>query len=334
MRSDSDERRSVQAVRSALGKIPSELRAALGVRLPSPSGPVRRVVTTGIGASEGPARLLAHRLVSADYSAEFCAVSRFVLDPPAGDLLIVFSQGLSPNACLALGEGATFRDRWLLTSVGYGESSPERLERLNQLANRGAAPIFAPPGEETGMLVRWIGPTVATLLALRLAGSLGAPGCDEVALEDAPERYRPSHAAKLPDRVALVTAGVHVDEAYAHRWKILETLLVSDPSIWDVLQVAHGPLQALHADPHAIVTLERPRGNDLVGRLERTLDPGRHCLVRLRAENDDALAVIEHAAQIDSALLATLEARPRNLFAWPARGGDAPLYELGQDETR
>ena len=179
------------------------------------------------------------------------------------------------------------------------------------------------------MLVRWVGPTVATLVALRLAGTLGALNCPAALLRDAPRRYVAQQGDPLPDPLALVLAGVSPEEAHGHRWKILEALLGSDPPVWDALAVAHGPLQALHAHPRALLSFERPGGAALSTRLRDALARAETRIVRFEARADDALAPLEHAGQLDAALLATLVSKPRDLFDWPGRGRDAPLYDLG-----
>lgn len=320
---------SLAQVARAIEGIPRELARALDVPLPASKPSTKTIVTTGIGGSEGPARLLAFRLAQAGRSARFCCVSEFLTTPPAADLLIVFSQGLSPNGCLALDHTTKFRRSWVVTSVGYGPARPERLARLDRYRAGGVEPIVVPPGEEAPMLVRWVGPTVATLIALRLAGVLGAPGCTSASLSDAPRRYLAERADPLPEALALVLVGVSPEEAHGHRWKILEALLGSDPPVWDALAVAHGPLQALHARPRAILTLERPMGTSLSARLRDALARTNTRVLRFEASTDDALAPIEHAAQLDAALLATLASKPRDLFDWPGRGRDAPLYDLG-----
>lgn len=320
---------SLAQVARALESVPRELAGALDVELPVPSTPPRTIVTTGIGGSEGPARLLAWHLAQAGRAARFCCVSEFLVTPPGGDLLIAFSQGLSPNGCLALDAAAGFRNVWVVTSVGHGPSRPKRLARLDRLRRAGIRPIVVPPGEEAPMLVRWVGPTVAALMALRIAGALGAANCRAAVLADAPQRYRAQSADPLPNALAIVVAGVSPEEAHGHRWKILEALLRSDPPVWDALAVAHGPLQALHAHPRTLLTFERPSGQPLLARLEDALGRTDVKLVRFRARSDDALATVDHAAQLDAALLATLASEPRDLFDWPGRGRDAPLYDLG-----
>ncbi len=109
--------RSLALVAEARRALPDALARTLAVALPERPSDLARVVTTGIGASEGPARLLAQLLVENGLAARFHAASRFGGDTPHGDLLVVFSQGLSPNVLGALRCGERFRHVWLVTGL-------------------------------------------------------------------------------------------------------------------------------------------------------------------------------------------------------------------------
>lgn len=323
---------SLAALQSGVTNLPACLAAALEAELP-PLGKIpKRIVTTGIGSSEAPARILANALSESGIAARFCCASRFVLDPPGGDLLVVFSQGLSPNARLALGDDHGFANRWLVTSVCAEGADDEALSRVEALRARGVKTIVVPPAREHGMLVRIVGPTVATLVALRIGATLARDERMLAKLAEAPSVYRSTVEAGtvLGGPMALVTAGIPAESAHAQRWKLLEGLLVRDPPVWDVLQVAHGPLQSFHDWPMTLLVLEDARASSLVDRLNETLVPGRHRTIRLVTSRGDALSFFEHAASVDALLLATLEASPRDLYDWPARGADGPLYRIGE----
>jgi hypothetical protein len=312
------------------------------------------VVTSGIGASEGPARILAAQLAEAGFAARFHPVSQFSPRAPSADLLVMFSQGLSPNALLALGKQHAFAARWLVTSVGAAElglaqSAPaeSRSRRahkqplLRTLEARGITPIVVPPGDEPEALARFMGPTVAALTALRLSALLTGDRALAVRLAEAPAAYvaRPGASGSrastpaLSGALALITAGALAESAYAQRWKLLEALLGADPPVWDVLQFAHGPLQAFHDRPLTLLALEATAQSALIERLERTLVRPHHQLLRLRAELPAPLSFFQHTAQLDAFVLAQLELTPRDLFDWPGRHGDAPLYALGSEES-
>jgi creatinine amidohydrolase len=347
------EAQTLEYVRAAIASLPRELASALACPLPPLAQPPRSVLTTGVGASEGPARILAASLAEAGLAARFCPISRFVsrvgeparsglrapVAPELADLLVVFSQGLSPNARLALAPEHAFGARWLVTSLDVRSDgsdnacSARKRAALHKLLARDVRAIVIPPANEPEALARFAGPTVATLMALRLAALLSADRALALCLADAPSAYRVVRppVANLEGPLAVVSAGALPESAYAQRWKLLEALLAEDPPVWDVLQFAHGPLQAFNHRPLSLLVLESPGCADLVERLVRTLDPGCQRAIRLCASLPEPLSFFEQTAQLDALLLARLEAVPRDLFNWPGRHGDAPLYGLGED---
>jgi hypothetical protein len=299
-----------------LGALPAALVASDAVRLPASLGPT---TTTGIGASEAPARILAEALVARGVPSRFVPLSAFALTPPSGDSLVVFSQGLSPNAHLPLAAAERFARRYVVTSVDPSDGAA-----LEPFVAAGFTPLVAPPREERGLLVRLVGPVVAALLALRWGG-------EKITGAEAADAYRRGRARPgvVLEPSALVLAGVSPEHAHLYRWRLLETLLAGDPCMWDVLQIAHGPLQAFHDEACALLAFEHGSGAALVDRLEAILVPGRHVLHRLRAEAPcAACALFELVGVLDSCLVTTLRARPRELRLARFAGLDAPLYSL------
>jgi creatinine amidohydrolase len=172
----------------------------------------RPVVTTGIGASEGPARVLAWLLQHVvGLRAGFRPLSQLLAESPRREsaLLVLFSQGLSPNAQLALALAPRFHKLLVYTSVrpdaavvGRPEAAtpstpsprpPERpaersversAERSTSLAIRLAAAIRdgalvavlppTPPTVEDQLFLRVLGPAAATLAAVQLAAAWAA----------------------------------------------------------------------------------------------------------------------------------------------------------------
>lgn len=326
-----DAAHSLAYVRDAVATLPDALQTALNVALPTLQKPARTVITTGIGLSEGPARVLASTLAERGIAARFCATSSFIHEAPHADLLVQFSQGLSPNARLVARNSGNCGERVLVTSVDVHSAVDSIRAQLSELERAGFTLIVAPPTSEPNTLVRLIGPTVATLMALRLAAHVLADAPFAKRLESAPAAYRTQLRGDLLGKqpLALITVGVPSDVAYAHRWKLLEALLQGDPPVWDVLQFAHGPLQTFYDKPLTLLILERGQGSLLVPRLVSTLHSARHQVLHVTSVNDDVLSFFEHAAALDALFLARLTATPRNLFDWPARHGDTPLYGLG-----
>ena len=327
----SDLSRSAAYIQHAIRTLPAALSQASGVALPRLAQPLRRVISTGIGLSEAPARMLASLLADRGVCARFCVTSQVAEQGRADDLLIVFSQGLSPNARLALGDTPSVGTRWLVTSVEPGSATPAQAEFLAGCLARGVRPIVAPPPAEGGALVRLVGPSVAALIAMRLAASISADTDLTEQLREASGCYRalPVEAALDDGALALIAIGMHPEWVHAHRWKLLETLLREDPPIWEALQFAHGPLQTYYERRLTLLAFEAAGRSPLAERIERTLRPDRHRLVRISSALPPPLAFFEHAATLDALLLSAVQASGRDLFDWPARDADGPLYELG-----
>ena len=337
----------VRALLSARAQaIPLELARALERRGPFPRlPPGASVVVTGVGASEGPARYLALLLHAAGRRATFTPLSTFVLGDAAalGDALVIFSQGLSPNARLALRRAGAHRAAILFTSVVLGAAGGEVRACLEAFVRGGGQTIELPPDEESGTLVRLVGPAVALLAAARFAVSDGAP-IDEALFARLPDLAADASAradralAALPDlalhrRLAFVAAGSCLDGARGLPGKWLEGLGAAEPPLWDVLSTAHGPFQQLFDEEFTVVMLEHagaaPEERELFDRLACMLVPSRHAVLRLAAELPRPLGVLDHELLVTALLVRALSESSKDLGA--ALGPDAPLYGLGSD---
>lgn len=332
---------------AALPRHLGEALAAVEEELPAAPG---RVWVTGGGMSEGPARLLAALLTELGHCAEVVPLSEFAapaLERP-GDTLVLFSQGLAPNARFPLVHLGAFRHRVIVTSVRPDPEAPAGDARrlLAEAARQGARVVVLPPEDESGMLLRVVGPAIAGLAAALLCQGLaraagrgdwrevlaGVAGIYEEALAGRPE---PLLVGGEAAPIALVASGRYANACYGLRWKLLEGLLVADPPIWDALQVAHGPLPSFYERRQVIVALERAGAaheGPLLDRLGEALVPERHRLVRLPSGLPGALAWFEHDARLDALLVATLRARPVDLCDWPGRGRDGVLYGIAPPE--
>ncbi|MFT3771876.1 MAG: hypothetical protein QM820_41235 [Minicystis sp.] len=326
--------------------LPAEIARALALDAPSPALPRgASVVVTGVGASEGPARYLAHLLHRAGRRAVFTPLSAFVLGDTAalGDALVIFSQGLSPNARLALRRAPEHATAILITSTRIDAAPAEIRACLEAFARAGGRTIAIPPDEESGTLVRLVGPVVAMIAAARFAAPDGAP-IDPTALARLPDLAATAEAraadaiAALPPlalhrRLAFVAAGSSIDGAHGLRCKWLEGLGAPEPPLWDVLQIAHGPFHELFDEEATLVTLEHatapPVERELFDRLTRMMVPCRHAVLRLRAALPPPLGAIDHELLVTALLLRALRERSKDLGA--AMGSDAPLYGLGSE---
>ncbi|MCA9614243.1 MAG: hypothetical protein H6720_12650 [Sandaracinus sp.] len=317
------EHASYAEVQARLRSVAATLRALADTRLVETRDVAPHdTIVTGVGGSEGPARLFAWRL-----GARFLPLSSFAFGAPHASRLVVFSQGLSPNARLALTDPRAFDECLLVTAVDpVTHPEPEARAFAARLADAGARFVAHGPAVESGMLARFVGPTVAAAAGLRLAAALGGASFD--VLEAARVYDAPLDAPALGSPLALVAAGESVEALFGLRWKWLETF-GEDPHVFDVLASAHGPLQALYEKNATWLAFASVEVDPLVARLRDVL-PSSHVLHRVRVPSDPALAFFAATAWLDAALLATLRARPRDLRRWPGQGADAALYGLGR----
>lgn len=321
--------RSLALLRDRVGRIPDGIARDLARALPplgSTLSRARRFTATGTGGSEGPAQAFVAALQERGIAARFRPLSSFALDHEREGALVVFSQGMSPNARLALRHAGP--DTVLVTALDELGEGPG-YEALRAAAGRGALICPHGPSDEHGLLVRIEGPTRATLVGLRLAEVLAPRSAPPV---DLPARARRAFDAAAPalgqHAVALVTAGDAGPLAQGLRWKLLEALGIPDPPIWDVLQVAHGPLQQFYDTRATLLAVEGCDEAPLFDRLGAALVRERHELRRLTATLPHPWGWFEHDAQINAVVLATLTRRPRDLIDWPGKGRDGSLYEL------
>ena len=350
--------------------LPALLRAALSAPLPAlPWDParVRRVVTTGVGSSATNARVLATLLQEIGLAARFVPLTSFVAGAPrtaGADALVVFSQGLSPNARLALHELEAWAGVVLVTAVpppaddaevAGGDGPPSgalaaRQAMLASLAARGVVVQRIAAAEEYGTLLRVAGPMLGHAAALAVAqASARAAGrtatgllpatvdVDEVCarVADAPARLAREHADLGADAFeagcSFLASGTYVELLGNLRAKVVEGLLLPEPAVWDLLDFAHGPFQQVHARPWTLFALTRagaPGEAELLDRLESMLVAGRQRLVHWHSPLPGVLALLEHEALGNALVLRAIAERRVDQVGFPGRGEDRPLYDV------
>lgn len=346
--------------------VPHVVRHALACDEPPPRvglGGIRRVVTTGVGSSAAHARLLAHLLAEhVGHDARFRALGAFLEPAPEGscdDLLVVISQGLAPNARVALADLAAWRHVVVVTATDAGTARQRgRADAADLLAHLETVGVevrrIAAGLEEYGTLLRLTGPVAGFAAVVRYAAALAAgvgraqpwsdadPGRVAAAVAAATAAAGPLRAlaAEGVPSVAptLVASGAYAGLVDNVRAKLLEGLLVPAPAVWDLLDVAHGPFQQAFATPATFLALTRPdaaREEELLARLESMLDPSRHRLVRAAATLPFPWCVFEHEALVNELVLAGIAAGRIDQARWPGQGRDRPLYVIGSaDEAR
>jgi hypothetical protein len=289
-------------------------------------------VVTGVGGSEGPARLLVGALVRAGRPARFVPMSALIegtFEPSSNEALCLFSQGLSPNACAALATAVMFRDAFLFTST------PPEAPVLEGFVRAGGNVVFLPPPEESGSLLRVVGPAIAMLGAALFSGADPPRNLAEALEKAAADATR--IASTIPrDRLfsplAFVTSGENEGLARGLAIKWIEGLARPSPPTWDALEVAHGPFHAFYTETLLLVAVGPP--TPLFSRLEALLVPERHTLVRFETSMPFPYARLELEVAVNALFLKAFEAEPRDLFSWPSKGKDEALYGIASALSR
>jgi hypothetical protein len=334
---------SLALLRQRCAEVPDALVRQLDGPVEPPYWTPSRVVVTGAGLAEGPARLLARLLVQQlAVAARFVPLSAFVAQQaPAADQLIICSQRLSPNARLAMARVHDYADALLLTSQPDEASDAEEQRALIgwRMAGGQVAALALEP--ERGMLLRVVGPAVSSLAAIQLVAQWAKQAGQTLdwPLSAIPDAARGGFAAgqRVTEQIApqallygplaLITTGEYGELCHGLRWKLLEGLWRDVPPVFDALQFAHGPLQSLYHRAATLLALTQPGDDALMERLSQTLPP-HHQLIALPSALPSPLSLFAHSAALDALLCHALSQTLRDLSRWPGQGQDGPLYGL------
>ena len=351
----------LRAAALARAKLSDRLRAlpeaavqALESPLPPPSFDpltVRRIWVTGLGSSAAQARLLAHCLCEyAELDAHFLASGALSQTPPPhaeDDALLVFSQGLSPNARFALQAPEHWRALGLATAVSASNRDPARREIRDRVESAGGWLAEFPGEDEYDGLMRITGALTGLVTALRMAASLTrAAGRDtsalamegatlHAALRSAPtvlgERLSGLSTEARDAPVTLLASGQHAELSGNLQLKFLEGLLRPLPPAWELLDLAHGPFQQAFPRRNTFLALRRadaPEEASVLARLRESLDPGRHVVIELPATLTGPWALVEHEALLSEWVVAAMEREAIHPGDWPGRERETLLYHL------
>lgn len=334
-----------QRVDAVWGRLRAVLEGPVGgpVELPSAG-----VVVTGVGSSEAHARYLVGLLNEwTPVPAEFFPLGAFaepgVIGPSRSQRgLIVFSQGLAPNARLALDRAGEFAGTVLFTAatVAGQEAAgrPDRAALLERLLAAGARVEPFPIEDEYTLLVRVIGPAcgfgaarrfAAAVLGSRLGPASGlVEGLESIARGPWPARAAARMTVRIEEHrrgfVVLVPPSVS-GCAQNLAAKFVEGLYWPPPRIVETLELAHGTFQQLVERRAPVWVLgDDPLARRASAMLQQAgLQP---FALPLPAEPDAAPMAVE---LLFNDLVAHL-AREIGIdqVNWPGKGLDGPLYQF------
>lgn len=312
----------------------------------------QRFIITGTGSSEAHARYLATLFnLHTDRGAAYLPLSGFVDAPKsnfAGKTLIVFSQGVSPNAQIALSRRGDF-DHSILFSATTPEAAeaagkPDRAKLLREIQSDGGELVEFPLAEEYTTLIRFVGPMAGYLACLQFAGQFPqsrAPlPCSESLLPlletKAPNQLRDA-MCNLPSAFAggfnLITAAPISDYSQNLACKFMEGLYWNCPSISDFLQFAHGPFQQMNAQPKPVMILQGngPGEAEMVARsVDMLRGVGSNAYV-VSVDAPPLLSIFGFEAALNDAVFAAMRHLHVDQVNWPGKGRDDQLYGFCPD---
>ena len=313
----------------------------------------RRVVATGLGSSEAHARYLVWLLNRfTDIPAEFLPTGA-LLSPELGSYrdrtLVVFSQGLSAHARIALSRRSDFASTVLFTAASLEglrrSGKQDREDCLQALLTEGAEVIRFPLEDEYTLLIRVVGPALGFLAARIWVGAFAGntlPGDPQTVGAEAAAAFRGGwdagrqawprmEPAAFGQGFALLVSPDLSEYLQNLVFKFVEGLFHPAPDLQELLQFAHGPFQQLTASPRPVVVLHRT--GDLEGEqlrriraLCRTASLECHATVSGLVSRTDLL-VFEAEGLFAEPLLQGVEHEGIDQVSWPGRGWDGPLYD-------
>jgi creatinine amidohydrolase len=338
-----------------LAAVPATLAAMLE-RGPAPLSPRTlagtRFIVTGTGSSEAHARYLATLLnLHSDRAAAFLPLSGFVEPAPgafAGRTLVVFSQGVSPNAQIALRRRREFAHLVLFSSTtpaaARAAGKPERAALLQTLLDEGHQLVEFPLAEEYTTLIRFVGPLAGYLAALQFAGCFPdcrapLPSAAQLAalLASAPPPGLLDALLANPAAWAsgfnLVTAAPISDFSQNLACKFMEGLYWPCPPVSDFLQFAHGPFQQMNAAPKPVLFLQGggPAEAEMVDRSSRMLRAVGLASHVLRVDAPPLYSIFGYEAALNQLVFALMRRLRVNQVEWPGKGRDDLLYGFCPD---
>jgi hypothetical protein len=336
---------SIPALLESWAASPEAARAARPQKSP------QRVVATGLGSSEAHARYLVWLLNRfTDIPAEFLPTGA-LLSPDSGcrwqdRTLVVFSQGLSAHARIALGCRGAFARTVLFTAASreglIRGGKQDRARCLETLEQEGAEVIRFPLEDEYTLLIRVVGPALGFLAARLWVGGLsrGALSGDPPTVgAEAAQAFRTGWSAGRVAWPRMEPAGFGRGFAspdlseYLQNlaFKFVEGLFRPAPTLQELLQFAHGPFQQLTAVPRPVVVLHRA-GDIETDQLRRIRELCLSASLTCHATGSGLVSrtdflVFEAEGLFVEPLLEGVEQEGVDQVAWPGRGLDGPLYE-------
>lgn len=304
------------------------------------------VVTTGLGSSEAHARYFQRLCLNHELPCSFFATADFF----RGDIpdsteatLVVFSQGLSSNAQVALQKIEGFHRVLLFTAATVENlqeaGKPERAEFLKQLLDNGVEIWPLAPAEEFTLLIRCLGPLAGYWEVLRAAGHLipedsrflPLPSSLEKELSCTLESGRDA-GRQLTDIGAMIVFGetIHYSQNLSFKW--IEGTFKQPPLVIDPLTFAHGPFQMLCSNSQDVLILrtESVADQELVEPVKKLCASLKGDLVEVISPWPDPLAILYFEHFLNGLVWQWFQSSEQSQIDWPGKGVDGPVYDINK----
>lgn len=300
-------------------------------------------IITGVGSSEAHAKFLSYLInTHTAYTAEFWPLSHFIDLPPhtrnAG--LVVFSQGLSSNAQLAINQREAFEQCVLFSAISKKTAADDKKMLLQKLEQDNVQHVSFTPDNEYSLLIRVAGPLTAYFACIEwtqkaLRGNV--PPCPDFFFDALSEsRLRGKHLANrallrlLKQGSFLLTRSPLSLFSQNLAYKLTEGIFVRAPQRYDILSFSHGPFQALCAQPaYGFVLLQdTPQDKQLVEKAKPLLEQGTSHYFLYEAKLPEPWSIFEYEMLFNGLLEAALPLSRADQRNWPGKGLDGTLYDL------
>lgn len=301
---------------------------------------------TGIGSSEAHGRFftdLINRYTTS--SATFLNLSNFytVLPQTAKSkesVLVIFSQGISPNSLLAINQRSSFRNIVLFTSTTTVGSKTTHAELVKTLKTQGHTVIQYPLENEYALLVRVIGPLTGYLAVIQFINrnwnkSIHPCSSSDIvlAIKEAHKNIPINAIDALEDMkrgsLMLMTAPL-CEYAQNLAYKFLEGLFVPMPTIIDYLSFGHGVFQQLVTEPRPIIIFKENTVESqlLYNRAKPMIEVTQSKTIEFTSNLPPPWNIFEYEAILNCLILHGIKKWSIDQIVWPGKNLDQGLYNI------
>lgn len=254
--------------------------------------------------------------------------------------LIVFSQGISNNAQLALNKKNAFSHCVLFSAVSLTTENKEKKALLLRLKEEGVQHIQCSHDNEYTLLIRVAGPLTGYLTCLQwveqtLEGALPAQPHAflerlEAARKAGRELANKELLAQIKKGCIILTQGPISLFSQNLAYKLTEGLFAPPPQLCDILSFSHGHFQSLCNQPtHAFMLSGGDSHEELLAKKAAPLL--KRCTSRYsvyQSKLPAPWAIFESEMFFNGLLEMLLPLSKVDQINWPGKGEDSPLYDL------